>query len=120
MENKKKKRREELAIKILEMGNALHNEGLENEDMIVEGVGGIIAMISGLLYDEKDVMFFSEICAMFSAKKLIEAKQNLGTSDMGMSDIDNIINKLKDDLNKRKGSDEDAEGDEGDEGDYDF
>ena len=117
MENKKEKRREELAIKILEMGNALHNEGLENEDSIVEGVGGIITMISGLLYDEKDVMFFSEICAMFSAKKLFEAKHNLGAPDMGMGDIENIINKLKDDLNRGKENGEDAEGDEGD---YDF
>jgi hypothetical protein len=62
----------DLSAKFIEMGQSLMLEGKNSKDLMVSQAGGILVMLSALMYDEKDINFFSQISSMFSAKKLVE------------------------------------------------
>ena len=66
------KRRLELSAKFLEMGQALLREGSETKDYCVSQSGSFMILIGGLIMDEEDVYEFGQLCAMFSAKKLLD------------------------------------------------
>lgn len=93
----------ELSGKFLEMGQALIKEGDEKKDYVIKQSGTFFTLIGGLMYDEKDVLLFSELCSMFSAKKVLENMENdLDlVRDIGIQpkhdyeDIIKRINKLK-------------------------
>ncbi len=62
----------DLSAKFVEMGQTLMLEGKNSNDLMVSQAGGVLVMLGGLMYDEKDIHFFSQICSMFSAKKIVE------------------------------------------------
>ena len=96
---KNEKRHMELSSKIFEMGVALSKEGESKEDYIIISAGNIMTLISGLLYDEEDMHLFGELCAMFSAKKLVDSKMELGPlSDLGEEELFRIMQRLRDDM----------------------
>jgi hypothetical protein len=62
----------DLSAKFIEMGQSLMLEGKNSKDLMVSQAGGILVMLGSLMYDEKDINFFSQISSMFSAKKIVE------------------------------------------------
>ena len=79
----------ELSEKFIEMGQALVTEGKEKKDYVITSSGTFFTLIGGLMYDEKDVSLFAEICSMFSAKKVLQNMEN------DMDYIKNIDNQTK-------------------------
>lgn len=62
----------ELSAKFIEMGQALMKEGKESKDYPVSQTGTFLILIGGLLLDEEDITQFGQLCAMFSAKKILD------------------------------------------------
>ena len=96
-------RHDDLSQKIFKMGHALSKEGINKNDYVISSVGNFMILISGLIYDEKDINLFSELCAMFSAKKVMEAKDSQVFNDLRDMDEDEIIKmyeSLRDDTSK--------------------
>jgi hypothetical protein len=88
----------ELSGKFIEMGQALVAEGRNDKDYVITSAGTFFTLIGGLMYDEKDVSLFAEICSMFSAKKVLENMEN----DMDfVKGIENQTNHNYDDIIKR-------------------
>lgn len=77
----KKDRHLDLSAKFIQMGQALMLEGKENNDKNVSLVGTIMIFLGGITLNEKDVLKFSELVAMFSAKKLLDAMGTLETDE---------------------------------------
>ncbi len=103
----------ELSGKFIEMGQALVAEGRKDKDYVITSAGTFFTLIGGLMYDEKDVSLFAEICSMFSAKKVLENMEN----DLDM--VNNVGNQTKhnyedliDRINKLREESEDDESDE--------
>ncbi len=110
MDINKEKRHEELSAKIFSMGEALMKEGDNKNDSIISNTGNFMILISGIMYDKKDVEIFGELCAMFSAKKLLETQASLGPlSNMSEDEIFRTINRLRDELNRENDDDDDDE-----------
>jgi hypothetical protein len=106
------KRHDELSAKIFQMGEALMKEGEQKDDYIITNVGNFMILISGLIYDEKDVHLFSELCGMFSAKKLVETQAELGPlGRMSEDELMRVINKLRDEISDSV-DDDDSDDDE--------
>jgi hypothetical protein len=105
----------ELSGKFIEMGQALVAEGRNDKDYVITSAGTFFTLIGGLMYDEKDVSLFAEICSMFSAKKVLENMENDidMVKDIGLNtkhnyeDLINRINKLRE-----ESEDDDDESDE--------
>ena len=107
MNNKIKDRHLELSSKLIEMGNALISEGSQNKDYITSQSGTFLILIGGLLFDENDVQLFSQLCGMFSAKKILENMEDYGdvriesikakSIDETYEDFIKRINKLRED-----------------------
>jgi hypothetical protein len=70
--NKTMERRIELSNKFIEMGRSLIKEGNEINDYSITQSGNFLILISGIILEEKDSVEFANLCAMFSAKKLME------------------------------------------------
>lgn len=75
-------RRIDLSNKILKMGQSLVHEGNSSQDIAIMQSGTMLILLAGLLLDENDMFIFSELCAMFSAKKILDAHE-------GVSSIEN-------------------------------
>jgi hypothetical protein len=71
----------DLSAKFIQMGQALMLEGKENDNKNVSLVGTILVFLGGITLNEKDVLKFSELVAMFSAKKLLDAMGELNTDE---------------------------------------
>jgi hypothetical protein len=69
---KNKDRHLDLSSKFIEMGQTLMLEGKTSKDLMISQAGGAMVLLGSLMFDEKDIQLFSEICSMFSAKKIIE------------------------------------------------
>ena len=84
--NKQEDRHLELSAKLLEMGQALMKEGKEDNDFRVAQMGHFIAFIGSLIFVDKDMYLFSQICSMFSSKRILdemeEQKNNPFLSDL--------------------------------------
>ena len=65
-------RRKELSGKIKQMGQALLSEGSGENDYTVAQSGTIMLLLSKLIVDDEDMFIFSEFCAMFAAKRILE------------------------------------------------
>lgn len=90
------KRHDELSDKIFKMGFALHEEGAEKDDNIISSVGDFMILISGLIHDEGDVDLFGELCAMFSAKKILDAQMLSGAmGPKSEEELNEMLNELK-------------------------
>jgi hypothetical protein len=106
---KNPQRRYELTSKFLKMGNALVEEGKSLNDPVISQLGSFITFIGGLCFDDDDVMKFSDLVGMYSAKKVLDEleknKQNplhelLNISkkisyDDIISEVDDMIDGLK-------------------------
>ena len=62
----------DLSAKFVEMGQTLLLEGKNSKDLMISQAGGALVLLGGLMYDEKDIQLFSQMCSMFSAKKIVE------------------------------------------------
>jgi tagatose-1,6-bisphosphate aldolase non-catalytic subunit AgaZ/GatZ len=71
------KRRAELSSKLLEMGQALMKEGSKSDDYTITQAGTMLMLVGTLILDAEDMLIFAEICAMFSAKKILDASENI-------------------------------------------
>ena len=70
-------RRLELSDKLKQMGHALLKEGTTNNDFTVAQSGTIMILTSTLLLSDEDMFIFSELCSMFSAKKILDEQENI-------------------------------------------
>lgn len=90
-------RYDELAIKLLKIGEALIMEGEDKEDYIISNIGNFIIFISSLIYDESDIHLFSEMCSMMAAKKMMDENEIMGLlGDLSFSELEALIKTLKD------------------------
>jgi hypothetical protein len=93
-------RYDEIAIKLLKVGEALIMEGEDKEDYTILNVGNFIIFISSLLYDESDIHLFSELCGMMAAKKMMDESEMMNLlSDLSFQELEALVKLLKD---KRK------------------
>jgi len=93
-------KRIDVSDKLLKMGTALTKEGIDCEDHNVAEVGTTMVMLSAIILDDKDMFIFSEMCAMFTAKKILD--------DMDSKKISEHQNLLKSLLTEIKGSTDEA------------
>ena len=67
-------RRLDLSSKFMKMGQSLINEGRDNNDLAIAQIGTILIFMSGLLIGGDDDIFkFSDLCSMFSSKKILDS-----------------------------------------------
>ena len=99
MENEARKI--ELSGKLLQMGRSLIDEGKNLDDYTISQSGSIMIFIGSLLLSDEDMFIFSEICAMFSAKKILEATDDIDNTDAVKKYIKGVKNKR----NKNRGGD---------------
>lgn len=62
----------ELSQKLFKLGESLADEGREINDYTITATGNLLIFIAGLIYDEDDLFFMSELVSMFSTKKVID------------------------------------------------
>jgi len=74
---KNEQRRLELSQKLFEIGQSLMEEGASTEDYAITQTGTITIMLASIVLSDEDTFFFSEICSMFSAKKIVETIDNV-------------------------------------------
>jgi hypothetical protein len=93
------------------MGQALIKEGKEKKDYCITQSGSFIILMAGLILEENDVVEFSNLCSMFSAKKLL-----IGLEESN-SDLTNFLKTKADSesyddfirrINKFRGGDKDT------------
>lgn len=90
-------RYDEIAIKLLKVGEALIMEGEDKEDYTILNVGNFIIFISSLLYDEGDIHLFSELCGMMAAKKMMDESELMNLlGDLSFKELEAIVKMLKD------------------------
>lgn len=78
---KNEPRRLELSQKLFEIGHSLMEEGAEHEDYAITQTGTITIMLASIILSDEDTFFFSEICSMFSAKKIVEAIDSIDNEE---------------------------------------
>ena len=71
-EQEKKTRQLEVSDKLLRMSQALQKEGEDNDDETLQITGNLIMLISGTMGIKEDLDSIADLCAMFSAKKILE------------------------------------------------
>ena len=81
MENNE--RRLDISEKLLKLGSSLIIEGSETEDINITQSGAILVLVSSIILSDKDLFIISEMCSMFTAKKILESQQsmNINPSD---------------------------------------
>jgi hypothetical protein len=93
-------RYDELALKLLKIGEALIMEGEEKDDFTILNIGNFIIFISSLIYEENDIKLFSELCSMMAAKKMMEEGELMNLlGELSFSELQELIEKIK---NNRK------------------
>lgn len=94
------KRHEELSEKIFNMGFALHEEGGEKKDYTISAIGDIMVLVSGIIHSKDDIRLFSDLCAMFSAKKILDSKIDVSQfTPKSEDEVNDMLRKLRDDIN---------------------
>ena len=83
-------RRTEISSKILQMSEALFKEGLETKDGAVIELATMLQVLGSSFTINEDRFMLSELIAMFSAKKVLDAMDQTGFDDiMGFCGGDN-------------------------------
>lgn len=77
----KKDRQLDLSAKFIQMGQALMIEGKKDDNKAVSLVGTILVFLGGITLNDNDILKFSELVSMFSAKKLLDAMGTLDTDE---------------------------------------
>jgi hypothetical protein len=89
-------RYDELSLKLLKIGEALIMEGEEKEDFNILSTGNFITFISSIIYDEEDVKFFSDVCSMIAAKKMMEESEIMTLlNDLSFMELQELIKQIK-------------------------
>lgn len=102
------KRHDDLSRKLFKMGFALIEEGEESNDENVVRIGEFIVLISGLVHDKDDIEMFGHLCAMFSAKKILDSEMLSGKYFPNTEEgLDNFINKLKGEIDGENDNEDD-------------
>jgi hypothetical protein len=90
-------RYDEIAIKLLKVGEALIMEGEDKGDYTILSVGNFIIFISSLLYDESDIHLFSELCGMMASKKMMDDSEIMNLlGDLNFKELQSLVKILKD------------------------
>jgi hypothetical protein len=76
------KRRSEISLKILEIGRSLMEEGGDLDDYTITQSGTMMILLSSVILSEEDTFLFSEVCSMFSAKKVLDNIEGIDESEM--------------------------------------
>jgi hypothetical protein len=106
---KNAERRLQLTSKFVQMGKALLDEGRDLNDPIIGQLGSMIIFLGGICFDDDDVIKFSDLVSMYSAKKIIESmeenqdpflmkirdKAENDTFDRIASDTEDLINEAR-------------------------
>ena len=93
-------RYDELSLKLLKIGEALIMEGEEKHDFNILSTGNFIIFISSLIYDDMDIKFFSDLCGMMAAKKMLDENNLMDLiSDLSYNELQELILTIK----KRRG-----------------
>lgn len=102
----------DLSAKFLQMGQALMDEGRENDNSTITLIGTNLIFLGGIILSDNDVKKFSELVSMFSAKKLLDSMSSHNDSEYKKlgdnTTYDEIIAKLK----KLKDDNEDKDNNE--------
>jgi len=108
-------RRLDLSGKFMKMGQSLMKEGRDESDIAIAQIGTILIFMSGLLIGgDEDIFKFSDLCSMFSSKKILDSMQeenpimdlfNKRLDDETYDEFIKKINKLRD-KNNGKNDDE--------------
>lgn len=108
MEESMEERHAEISDKLFDIAASISNEGDEADDYILQSTGNFIMLISGLMHNEQDVEKFSDLCAMFSAKKILDGHMSNGSGEFNLDkdEMDKMMRDIKKGLNK---DDEDLE-----------
>lgn len=86
----------ELSSKFMEMGHSLMKEGDEKKDYNISQAGSFFILIAGLMFSEEDVFSFSELCSMFSARKVLDnMKENNHLALMKVDDEESYQEMIK-------------------------
>lgn len=101
------KRRLDLSSKFLQMGQALQIEGDEKDDDTISLIGTTLVFFGGLALDEDDMYKFSELVALFSAKKTLDELTSMDgpirdfiykkANDQTYDDLINRLDEMKND-----------------------
>jgi len=95
---KNTKRRNEVGLKLIKMGEALMEEGTKNDDFCVLSAGNQLILLSGLITSPKDMEEFGNLCTMFTAKRIMDDMMSspLGPIMLGgLEKGENLIDTLK-------------------------
>lgn len=92
--NENRARYDDLSVKFFQMGQALIQEGQEKKDFTITNVGNFLVFIAGIMLDEDDIDYMSNIFAMYSAKKLLDEH---ASTDLDFQKIVELIKQIKDD-----------------------
>lgn len=66
------------------MGQALMNEGIDDKDFTIAQAGSFMILMGGIMFDENDILLFSQLCGMFSAKKILD---NMDRTNDGLLEL---------------------------------
>ena len=88
---KNKKRRLELSQKLFEIGQSLMEEGVSDDDYAITQTGTITIMLASIITSDEDTYLFSEMCSMFSAKKIIENIESIDDTDFVKKLMDIVL-----------------------------
>ena len=89
-------RYDELSTKLLKIGEALIVEGNEKSDFNISTVGNVILFLSSIIYNDDDILLFSELCGMVAAKNMVEDNQIMGLlSDLSLNELEELIQMVR-------------------------
>jgi hypothetical protein len=99
-------RKTELSGKFVQMGQSLMEEGLTLKDYSITQSGNIMIILAAVIMSEEDSLIFSEMCAMFSAKKILMDSEGIDSQA-----LINLLKKRKAELKpktRRRGGNKDS------------
>ena len=107
-------RRLDLSSKFMKMGQSLMTEGRDESDIALAQIGTILIFMSGLLIGGDDDIFkFSDLCSMFSSKKILDSMQeenpllDMFSKRMDDETYDEFIKKINKLRDKNNGKNDD-------------
>jgi hypothetical protein len=107
-------RRLDLSGKFMKMGQSLMTEGRDESDIALAQIGTILIFMSGLLIGGDDDIFkFSDLCSMFSSKKILDSMQeenpllDMFSKRMDDETYDEFIKKINKLRDKNNGKNDD-------------
>jgi hypothetical protein len=80
-EDDKLNRHLDISAKLIDMGKSLVVEGKDGNDFAISQCGNFMIMLGAIVLDEKDMYDFGQLCAMYSAKRLLDGMER-SNSDM--------------------------------------